>query len=1126
MKIYRKLPPGVSWVEWKKVLRIMKLTLILMLTVALQVPASVWSQSVKLDVKISDAPLQDLLQQIESKSDYRFFYNNGDVDVSQRVTVDLKDKTIGEILTSALAGFPYSFTELENQLILIERSEFSVSGEGNQPGKTVSGKITDSGGQPLPGVTVLVKGTSNGTISSTSGDYTLSGLTSDDVLVFSFVGMQTREVPVGDQTRISLQMEEATIGIEEVMAIGYGTVKKKDVTGSIVNVDTDDFSNRPAASISEAMQGMVSGVTVANNGGSPAEDPMIRIRGLSTLNSEGPLWIVDGVINANGVDPNEIESITVLKDASAAIYGARASAGVILVTTKSGRKGLNVSFDVKYGWSEAWKMLDPLNAEQYADFYTEVYQNSGQTVPALLSDPYFRTTRTNWLEAIMQTGVTQDYSMTISGGSEKSTFSLFANWKDITGTLHNTFNRNGRIRIKSDHQLHERIKVGENISITTGTRRGTNTTSGYTGSILGAVYYPPSAKIWSDKENGIYSGVVDPNDVDVSLAGQFGDLLNQYAKLDRMNGDNPNINALFNGWVEVGILDGLDFKSNISYNYSQNYNKYFDYRILEPGKVYDRNILHTSAGVNKSLVAEQLLTYEKEIAKHRVSALAGYTAEEYQWQSFGTAAREFASEADWAQHYVNASDFDTDKPYSNFADNALVSMLGRVAYTYDNKYYLTGVIRRDGSSKVTKDYRWGTFPSVSVAWRLSQESFLSDVEFLDDLKVRASWGKMGNINPLGNYEFAVPLSSTYVLTGEPPQRVQGYYMNGISNEELQWETTTSQDIGFDVLLLDSRLSAAFDIYSKSVTDMLVEPSLIDFAGVDNAPWINIGEVKNTGYELMVGWNDQAGDLKYSVSANVSHNNNELVKYTDTKDFEVHGNHVRSSLYPFRSEVGQPLYSYYLIESDGIFQTDAEAEAYTKDGYMIQPNAKAGDLKFVDYNDDGKIDGYDKQFMGDYYPDITYGMNFRFEYKNWDANLLFQGVQGVDIFAGYKFTTYQPTQGYNVLTEALDAWTESNSGSDIPRLKLIDENNNYGTESDWYLEDGSYLRLKNMSVGYTIPAELTNKIGTSAIRLFVTGQNLLTVTKYSGFDPEVGENGLDMMKYPQSRTIMVGANINF
>ena len=634
------------------------------------------------------------------------------------------------------------------------------------------------------------------------------------IFVFSYVGYTTQEIEVGGNISINVVLVPEIGTLEEVLVIGYGTVKKKDVTGSIVNVSTEEMADRPVANIGDALQGMVAGVTVTNNGGSPAEPPTIRIRGNSTLNAEGPLWIVDGVINQNGVDPNEIESITVLKDASAAIYGTRASGGVILVETKKGSKGLKVDLNVKYGWKTPWKKLDVMNAAEYCDYYTQLYTDAGQPIPTIYSDPYFRTTRTEWLDEVFQTGVTQDYSFSISGGSDKSTFALFANWKDIEGTLHNTWSKSGRIRLTSDHKISKFLTIGENISIASSRTNGADTQSGYSGVVLGSVYYPPSAKVWTtNPETGKqeYSGVIDQYDpnIDLSLAGQFGDLYNPYALLDRTNPHNPNLNALMNVYGIVNIIDGLKFKSNFSYNYSQSYFKNFRERILEPGKVYDYNQLSTSASQSYSMVWEQLLTYDKTFGAHSISALAGYTAESYESEGFNISAREFASEEEWAQEYVNASLFNA-YPSSSYGKNTMVSMLGRVAYSYASKYYLTGVIRRDGTSKVTKDNRWGTFPSVSAAWRISQESFLRDVEFLSDLKIRASWGQMGNINPLGNYETAVPLSlSTRTMIGDPPARLSSYYMNGISNDQLKWETTTSTDVGFDALFLNNRLSASF-----------------------------------------------------------------------------------------------------------------------------------------------------------------------------------------------------------------------------------------------------------------------------------------------------------------------------
>lgn len=1078
-----------------------------------------YAQSQRINLELSGVTLKQVFSEIENETEFYFLYNGKLIDVNQTVDkVDVENKPIEEALDEILDGTEIEYKVINKQIVLSDAT-------ANKEKIQLKGKISGSDGAVIPGVAVLIKGSSIGTITDIVGNYSLE-VPKGATLVFSFLGMSTQEIVFDGRKTLDVVMKDDAVGMEELLVVGYGTVKKKDVTGSMVNVSGDDIATRSTPTVEGALQGMVAGVTVSNNGGSPTEAPTIRIRGMSTLNSEGPLWIVDGVVNANGVDPNEIESITVLKDASAAIYGTRASGGVILVTTKKGQKGLNVDLNVRYGWNTPWKKLEALNAKEYVDFYTQAYQDAGKPVQGALVDPYFQTTRTDWLDAIMQTGTTQDYSLSISGGSEKSTFNIFTNWKDVEGTLINTYKNSGRIRIKSEHKFSDRLIFGQNLSVATGKGQGAETTDGYTGVLLGAIYYPPSAKIWSDKANGIYSGVVDPNDVDPSLAGQFGDLYNPYARLDRVSEYRPNINALVNAYAELEIIDGLKFKSNISYNYTQNFNKIFEYRIPELGRVVDQNRLITSASLNKSIVAEQLLTYIKEFGKHSINALAGYTSEEYTYLGFSASARDFDREYDWAQEFINANDY-TDKPSSGFGDNSLVSALGRVAYSYDNKYYLTGVIRNDYTSKVMKDYRLGTFPSLSAAWRISDEKFFSDVNYVDDLKLRASWGKMGNINVLGNYEFDLPLSGANVYFNDAMNPQTGLYMRSISNSGLKWETTTTFDVGIDALLLNSRLNIVADYYKKNVSDMLIHPDLIDFAGAQNAPWVNIGEVQNKGYELLVAWSDKVGEVSYGVSANMAHNKNELLKYTDVNDSENHGIHMRHTLRPFRSEVGHSLYSYYLVKTDGIFQSDAEAQAYVDaQGNMIQPNAKAGDLKFVDYNNDGVINSEDKQFCGDYQPDFTYGFNFNLAYKNWDLSMMFQGVAGVDVFAGYKFTTYKPTQGYNLLVQAQDAWTPTNTGSDIPRATMVDENRNYSTESDWYLEDGSYLRLKNLTLGYNVPKQVVEKLGVSKARLFFTGQNLLTFTKYEGFDPEVGNYGMDIMKYPQARTVMFGANINF
>ncbi len=1091
--------------------------LLLMCIFSLNVLFAQTENEPKVSLKVEDATLEQIFKELESASGYNFRYTDEIMSDKRKFTYNYSSSALSTVLTkiSKDAGLDYKVGDKTVTVKSLEK-------------KTVKGKLTDSQtGEPLIGATVTLSGTTQGTVTDVDGNYSIE-VFPNSTLNFSYIGYQTAQVEVAGRTVLDFPLESVITGLDEVVVVGYGTAKKKDVTGAIVNVDVSNFSTGPGvSSVTEMMQGMIPGVTIMNDSGDPSEGQTVRIRGRSTLNSEGPLWIVDGIVNEGGVSPSEVESITILKDASAAIYGTRASGGVILVTTKKAKKELNVDFDVKYGWSTPWKKLQPMNAEEYCDYYTEVYENSGQDVPEYLSMDYFRTTRTNWIDAVMQTGASEDYNLTISGGTDRSTFSIFGNWNVTNGTLHNTFSKGGRLRIKSDHKLlKDRLTVGENITLSTSQSLGANTTSGYTGILISSIYYPASASVFLD--NGDYSGVVDEtNEEAYAYVGNFGDLRNPYATLDRANVDNPNINAILNGYAELDIWKGLKFRSNFTYKFSNAYSRAFEYRILEVGKVYDRNILTMGASTSSSKIAEQLLTYENTFGNHAISALAGYTSEFNDGDSFSISAREFSSEEESQQEFENATDYDTDTPSSSRWENSILSIVGRVAYSYNNRYYLTGIIRHDGTSKLAEQNRWGTFPSVSAAWRISDESFMSGIEFIDDLKIRASWGQMGNIAPLGNYAYSANLSSTSnILLGEDPVYYSAYYMNDISNENLKWETTTTTDVGFDAYLMNSRLSLSADYYNKDVSDMLNDVELPDYSGISEPVWMNVGEVHNEGIEFLIGWREQIGDFNYGVAVNVAHNKNKLIKYSDESTYESDGSNVRSILYPLRHEEGHPLYSFYLVKSDGIFQSDEEAQAYTKDGVMIQPNAVAGDIKFIDYDDDGDIDSDDKQFCGDYYPDFTYSININLGYKNWDCSMMFQGVQNVEVFAGWKYSTLQPIQGYNLLADAQDYWSESNTGADIPYAKFVDSNGNYTTASDWYLEDGSYLRLKTMTIGYTLPSNILTRVGISKLRLYCTGQNLLTFTNYSGFDPEVGEYGLDMLKYPQSRTVMFGASLSF
>ena len=999
----------------------------------------------------------------------------------------------------------------------------------------VSGTVTDPENNPLPGVNVLVKGTSLGTITDIEGRYKLTA-DEQDTLTFSFIGYETQEIPINGTTTLDVSLGVSTTSLESVVVIGYGIAKKKDVTGAIAEVDAvKQIEDRPIFNAQQILQGTVSGVTVLNDGGDPTAQPKVRVRGIGTLSNEEPLYVVDGLPRAALPNPADIESISVLKDASAsAIYGARAAAGVVIVTTKKGTSGApRVSLNAYGGVQNAWNTLDALNAPEYATTMNLAFDNAGFDADYAGRDyinpeinPDGLVTRTNWMNEIFRTGVIQNYDLSVNGGSENNHFFASLGYRTTEGILKNTYAERYSVRLNSDFNLGDRVRVGENFSVQfSDGNYGANTTSGYTGAVITALYYSPSATVWEDREAGLYGGVA-PRGSD--YIGSYGDLINPVAYLDRLNNRQPATTLTGNAFAEYTIIDGLTYKLNAGINRTNTSVKRFTSRITEPGKIFDFNELYQENNLASSYVVENTLTYRKVLAeKHSLNVLVGYMAQKNSYEFFSMSAQGFQNENPGQQYFPNANG-PFGAPNGGRNENTLISTLARVNYDYDEKYLLTATIRRDGSSKLGKDNKWGAFPSASVAWRLSNESFMENISWLDDLKLRASWGKIGNLGSLGDYQTTVTLSRTQALLGDPPSftNYYGYAIDGIANPDIQWETTTQTDIGLNATLLENKVYLNTDYFFKRTNDMLLRVPLLGTAGVSDAPWENAGSVENRGWELLLGYTNDIGPFTFDASANVTTIRNEVTSLGDKYTNIQHNNAVRGILQPLRTEVGHAIYSYYVYETDGIFQTDQEVERYQgPDGEPVQPLAQAGDLKFVDQNGDGQLNEEDKVFKGDNFPHLTYGLNLNVTYRNFDLTMQLQGVQGVTVFNGLKFSTLKPTQGYNMLADIKDAWSPTNTGSDIPRVSVKDENNNFGTVSDWYLEDASYMRIKNLTLGYTLPSLISETARLSQLRVYFTASNLLTLTQYSGMDPEViADFGIDQGYYPQPRSFIVGVTI--
>lgn len=1000
----------------------------------------------------------------------------------------------------------------------------------------LTGIVYDETKLPMIGASVVIKGTTNGTVTNSDGNFTISTERSEGVLTISFMGYETVEKEFSRDENFKIYLNLSTTNLEDIVIVGYGNQKKSDLTGAIENVRLDGATERPVNSVQNALQGNISGVTVINQGGDPTESPMVRVRGIGTLSNEAPLYVVDGMPGAPVPNVEDIKTMTVLKDASsAAIYGIRAAAGVILIETKGGKGSTSgIGFNCYWGVNLVNNKLTPLNAQEFTDVMNTAFDNAGYAADFSGRDyldpnknPYGAVTRTNWVDEIFQKGFVQNYNVTANGSSDKVDYYTSARYRKNEGILLNTYHEVFNFRINSNFRLNEKLTISENIAYEfSNGNYGVNTSSGYTGTLLTAIYYPSSATIWEDKEARLYGGVAPRGS---EYIGSYGDVINPVAYLHRLNNKKPTHKINGNVKIKYDILSNLSYQLNIGGNISLENEKNFTSKITEPGKVFNYNKLYQSNNRSFEWLIENTLNYSLSFNKNKLDVLVGYTMQSYEREWWSMNAEGFASEAKKHQYFANASG-PFGKPGGGKTGNKLLSYLGRVNYNHADKYLLTVIARRDGSTKLSKENRWEVFPSVSGAWRVKQEDFMQAVDFISDLKFRAGWGKIGNLGSLSDFPASVPLGRTKSLLGETANydNYLGFAETALSNRDIKWETTTQTNYGIDFSLFERRLSGSVDYYTKDTEDMLLRAQVNALAGVNQGAWENMGSIKNKGFEFSLTYKKYEGDFRYSIGINASKVKNEVKALSDQYDNIQHDNTVRGIHRPLRSEVGQPIYSFYVYENDGLFQNDAEVNAHkNSSGELLQPYAKPGDLRFVDRNKDGSINEDDKYFAGSGFPKLSFGINGSFEYKNFDLSYLIQGASDYKVFNGVKFTTLRPIQGYNMLNDVLDAWSETNTGSDIPKISLSDENNNFGTTSDWYLEDASYIRLKNVTLGYNLPEDLVSKLHLSSARIYLSADNLLTITDYSGFDPEViSDQGIDMGKYPLPKTFIVGLSVKF
>ena len=1018
---------------------------------------------------------------------------------------------------------------------------------------SVRGIVKDQMGEPVIGANVLVKGTSNGVITDIDGKFALSAA-KNDILIISFVGFTSQEIPVTGKD-LMVTLKEDTGLLDEVVVLGYGAnARKQDLSAAVgVLSNTDDLTVRPVSSTESLLQGQLAGVTVQSNGGDPTSTPSIVIRGQGSQNGDNVLWVVDGVPGAPIASMSDIESIVVLKDAaSAAIYGAQSGAGgVILVTTKKAKAGIpTLSYEGTYGIRQATNLPEPLNAEEELEMRKRSYANANVTLPDgwnIEKNPWIGTTRTNWMDEIFRTAFYQRHNIALNVGTDNYSSRLSFSFDNDEGVLINTYNKNYAIRYNGKFDLNKWVSISEDLVWKNTENRSKDTNDAYTGPVLSAIYMPASATVYNPLD-GTWGGTTteDPEYIakyGSNFAGAHGDAVNPVRLLRAENRFNRTSDVWSTTSLQIAnIIQGLKFTSRFTYNLKTNNYKNFRPIQDEPGKPNNSNSLDVTNYRTDAWKTENTLTYDNSFGNHTIGALFSTTADHYNVRGLKVNGKNFADESPYLQYLAyagttSATDYLT-------GPDANVSLVARLAYSYDDRYFVTASWRRDYAGRLPKENNFGDFPAATLAWKISNEKFFKKSDFIGMLKLRASWGRVGNLGSI-DYNYKSLLLGTSYWQEQAQYGVINnatwnnfVYNSTAMNRNLTWETSEQWDLGLDVELFKNRLALSFDYFDKRTFNLIQKQTMNWPSSIGLDPLlINQGEIRNRGIEIQANWNDRVNkDFSYFVSGNFSYLKNWVsdigVKNADGSPgvWTDSDSKFRNIPYTRQTAEGEPLNSYYLIKTDGIFQSDAEAAAYVdKNGKRIQPNAVAGDLKFIDYNNDGKIDDKDRQYCGSATPKTTYSFSFGATYKKFSFSAMFQGVGGAQAFYAAKSVILSDADGnFNRVKDILNAWSPTNTSSNIPRLSMNDPNSNFSTASDWYLESASYLRLKNLTLSYDLTDVLQKwshlRERNSRMSVYFSGENLFTITDYSGMDPECG--GWDAMKYPVSRVFSFGVKLTY
>ncbi|WP_276500225.1 SusC/RagA family TonB-linked outer membrane protein [Terrimonas pollutisoli] len=1124
----------------------MKLTSILLFVCAMSVNAGGYSQDVKVNLSLTGVKLTKVFKEIEKETKYRFTFCNDIIPEGRIFTVNVRATPVSRVMNEIMSAtkLKYRFVEESGIFIISEKSD-EVLDEPEAPIlRTITGTVTNDAGEPLADVSVQVKGSTTATITDAKGFFSLDVDDNAKILVFSFVSMTTREVSIEGKTSVQVTLQSNNRAMDEVVVVGYGTQRRASVTGAVSSVNSKTLNELPVLSVSQALQGRVAGLTVTNNG-SPGAEPIVRIRGISSISfASDPLYVVDGFPTGNlsTIDTRDIESVDVLKDASAAaIYGSRATNGVIMITTKKGRRDskIRVSLDSYVGTQEVTERLDLLDTEGFKKYALAYRGSQVERLTAPMVDQPTHTgatqtygqTNTDWQDAYFRKGNMTQHNVGLSGGNDISRFYASAGFMDQEGIAPSVGYRRYNFRLNSDHVISKIFTFGENLYVAYGDQAYDNNETGSRTNLVNVIRMFPHIPVYDPTSNGGYRGAHPVLD--------GGDPTNPVEDAELKNpGNRKTAKILGTAFLEINFTKWLRFKSTFGIDYANGLDYRFSPIFNDNGAVAGSSstqaTITNNRGVSTVLLYTEQLSFDKTFGNHHINAIAVYEQQSQQTRNENANGKQASNDLRTLNNATNVG------VQTLVGENTLISYLGRVNYDFNGKYLASVAVRRDGLSVWAPGKKWATFPSASIGWRIDEEDFMKGQEKISELKLRAGYGVTGlNGTVLGNTPWLVTVNanSAYypfdgAATSGPASSIQR-----LGNKELEWEKTKQLNIGLDLGFLRNKFTLSAEYYQRKTDNLILNvPLPPSFGYITSEVAQNVGSMKNNGFEMQLGYNDREGELKWNASANLSFITNEVTRLAEgVPNIEKGGDQDFGSYNITNTAVGHPVQSFYGWVVEGIFQNAAEVSSHATQVAGAAGTAP-GDLKFQDTNKDGVIDIKDRQFLGSFIPKATYAFTLGGNYKNFDLSIFLQGVQGNKIFNATRVITEGMVRFFNAGTQVLNAWTPSNTNTSIPRAISSDPNQN-ARPSTRFLEDGSYLRLKNIMLGYNVSATSLQSLTKGAVknfRIYVSAQNILTFTDYSGYDPEVGNrtpnqsltNGIDFAVYPQPKAYLLGIQVGF